>query len=138
MAEDTRDGVAVHSTAEAELPHGLRQRYQVHGLIGEGRSKRVYRVHDSRLDRDVALALIKAPGIRGDALERTVREAQALGRLSAHPHIVTVHDGGEEDGQPYLVTEYMPGGDLAQVLESAPEHRLPVGRALEVGTSLAE
>ena len=97
----------------------------------------MYRVHDERLDRDVALSVIQADQLRPEERERVEREAQALGRLGDHPNIVTIHDVGEDGGQPYIVAEYMPGGDLDRVLASAPDHRLPAARVIEVGIALA-
>ena len=70
-------------------------RYEVKKFLGEGGKKRVYLAHDSRLDRDVAFALIKSEGLDQASRERVGREAQAMGRLGAHPHIVTVFDIGE-------------------------------------------
>ncbi len=91
-------------------------RYQVKRFLGEGAKKRVYLARDSRLDRDVAIALIKTEGLDLDTRVRVRREAQAMGRLGDHPHVVTVHDISEEDNQLYIVSLYMSGGDL--------EHRL--------------
>jgi predicted ATPase len=113
-------------------------RYVVQELLGEGGKKVVYYAHDTRLDRDVAFALLKAEGLDATARERLQREARALGRLSEHPHIVTVFEVGEEDGQPYLVTELLRGGDLAQLLARTPEHRLPLPRVLELTTAVAQ
>jgi hypothetical protein len=87
-------------------------RYKVKRLLGEGAKKRVYLARDERLDRDVALALIKTEGLDETGRIRVRREAQAMGRLGDHPRIVTVYDTGEKDGQPYIVSEYMGGGDL--------------------------
>ena len=64
------------------------------------------------LDRDVAFALIKTDGLDDVGRERVTREAQAMGRLGAHPHIVSIFDLGEHDGQPFVVTELMGGGDV--------------------------
>jgi class 3 adenylate cyclase/tetratricopeptide (TPR) repeat protein len=108
----------------------------VRELIGEGAKKRVYRAHDSLLDRDVAFALIKTEGLDDAGRDRVRREARAMGRLNSHPNIVAVLDLGEEGGQPYLVTEHMAGGDLVAVLEHAPEHRLPIQQVLDVGQQL--
>ena len=55
-----------------------------------------------------------------------------MGRLGAHPHIVTVFDIGEEDGQPYLVLPVLAGGDVEGVIEKAPEHKLPIERAVKI------
>jgi hypothetical protein len=71
-------------------------RYLVKKFLGEGGKKRVYLAHDTTLDRDVAFALIKTDGLDQTARERVAREAQAMGRLGSHPHIVTVFDLGEE------------------------------------------
>ena len=59
---------------------------------GEGGKKRVYLAHDSRLDRGVALALIKTDGLDDHGLACITREAQAMGRLGDHPHMVSRSD----------------------------------------------
>ena len=69
-------------------------------LLGEGGKKRVYLVHDSVLDRDVAFAQIKTEKLDEDARTRIKREAQAMGRLGDHPNIVTVYDFGDDEGRP--------------------------------------
>ena len=71
-------------------------RYTVKRFLGEGGKKKVYLAHDTLLDRDVAFALIKTEGLDEAGRERITREAQAMGRLGSHPHIVTVFDLGEE------------------------------------------
>lgn len=107
-------------------------RYQVKRFLGEGGKKRVYLAHDRKLDRDVAFALIKTDGLDGEALLRIRREAQAMGRLGDHPHIVSVFDIGEQGGQPYLVTQFMGGGDVESLIASAPDHHVPIERILEI------
>ncbi len=107
-------------------------RYTVRRLLGEGSRKRVYLAHDTRLDREVALAVIRTEGLDDAARARVRREAQAMARLGDHPHIVTVYDIGDENGQPYLVSQLMAGGDVAVLLSAAPEHRLPLGRTLAI------
>jgi eukaryotic-like serine/threonine-protein kinase len=79
--------------------------------------KRVFFAHDTLLDRDVAFALIKTEGLDEVGRERIRREAQAMGRLGAHPHVVSVFDLGEEDGQPFIVTELMGGGDVEGLID---------------------
>ena len=95
-------------------------RYEVKRFLGEGGKKRVYLAHDAQLDRDVACALIKTEGFDEQARQRINREAQAMGRLGSHPHIVTVYDSGEENGQPYLVLPVLHGGDVEDVIKDAP------------------
>ena len=113
-------------------------RYEVRRFLGEGGKKRVYLAHDSLLDRDVAFALIRTEGLDETGRERVRREAQALARLGGHPHLVTIHDIGDEGGQPFSVMEYMAGGSVADAVSEAEEHRLPLERTLEIATAVSE
>ena len=100
----------------------------------------VYKAHDTRLERDVAIKIIRSGGFPTDAfgevLKRFEREAKSLAKLS-HANIVKVHDYGEHEGSPYLVMEYMPGGTLRKILgkpipwQFALRLLLPVARGLE-------
>ena len=127
-------------SADAAIPESFASgRYAVKKFLGEGGKKKVYLAHDTLLDRDVAFALIKTEGLDDVGRDRITREAQAMGRLGAHPHIVSVFDLGETPpdgrgqgghGQPYIVTELMGGGDVEGLIEKAPEHRLPLERTL--------
>ena len=107
-------------------------RYQVQKFLGEGGKKKVYLAHDTTLDRDVAFALIKTEGLDDTSRRRIQREAQAMGRLGSHQHIVTVFDLGEEKDQLYMVTELMGGGDVEGVIEEAEDHRLPLEQAIKI------
>ena len=107
-------------------------RYQVKRFLGEGGKKKVYLAHDRTLDREVAFALIKTDGLDEASRTRIQREAQAMGRLGSHAHIVTVFDLGEEQAQPYMVTELMGGGDVEWVIEDAEGHRLPLEQAIKI------
>src|SRR5438552_1320569 len=107
-------------------------RYQLRCLLGEGGKKRVYLATDTRLDRDVAIALIKTEGLDEAGLARVRREARAMGKLGDHPHIVTVFDIGEEAGQPYIVSQHMPGGSVDDLLQAADRHRLPIEQTLRI------
>ena len=110
-------------------------RYQVKRFLGEGGKKKVYLAHDTLLDREVAFALIKTEGLDETSRTRIQREAQAMGRLGSHPHIVTVFDLGEEQSQPFMVTELMGGGDVEGLIEDAPEHRLPLKQAIRIAVA---
>src|SRR5512135_2705512 len=94
-------------------------RYHILEQLGEGGMATVYRAYDTRLERDVAIKVIRtdqfAPAILERVLKRFEREAKALARLS-HPNIVKVLDFGEHEGSPYLVLEYLPGGTLKERL----------------------
>jgi tetratricopeptide (TPR) repeat protein len=107
-------------------------RYEVRRFLGEGGKKLVYLAHDTLLDRDVAFALIKTEGLDEVGRERIRREAQAMGRLGAHPHVVSVFDLGDTDGQPFIVTELMGGGDVEGLIEKAPDHRVPLADAIRI------
>ena len=111
-------------------------RYAVKDFLGEGGHKRVYLVHDTALDRDVAFALIKTEGLDETGRQRIRHEAQAMGRLGSHPHVVSVFDIGDEAGQPYLVTELLTGGDMEGMLAQAPDHRLPLPDALRLAAEV--
>jgi tetratricopeptide (TPR) repeat protein len=107
-------------------------RYRVRRFLGEGGKKRVYLAHDTRLERDVALALIRTEGLDEAGLARVRREARAMGRLGDHPNIVTVHDVGDEDGQPYIVSQYMGGGSIEDLLRRAERRRLPIEQGVQL------
>ena len=107
-------------------------RYLVKELLGEGGRKRVYAAHDGVLDRDVALAVIKTEGLDEAARTRITREAQAMGRLGDHPNILHIHDLGDEGGQPYMILPLMSGGDVEGLITEAPEHRIPLERAISI------
>jgi tetratricopeptide (TPR) repeat protein len=111
-------------------------RYQVKKFLGEGGKKKVYLVHDTLLDRDVAFALIKTEKLDDASRTRVSREARAMGRLGDHPNIVTIHDMGDHEGQPYIVIPVMPGGDVESLIEKAPEHRLPIERAVGIAKAV--
>ncbi len=74
-------------------------RYEVKRFLGEGGKKKVYLAQDTLLDREVAFALIKTEGLDEVSRTRITREAQAMGRLGSHPHIVSVLDLGQHQGQ---------------------------------------
>ena len=111
-------------------------RYQVRRFLGEGGKKKVYLAHDGMLDRDVAFALIKTEGLDETSRTRITREAQAMGRLGSHSHIVTVFDLGDHEGQPYMVTEFMGGGAVEGLVAKASDHRLPLGQAIDIARSV--
>src|SRR5207247_7226589 len=93
----------------------------------------VDRTQHVELETDVAVALFGTEGLGEAALARARREMQAMEKLGDHPHLVTVHDTGEADGSPYIVSRYMPGGDVQRLLAASEGGRLEVGRAISIG-----
>jgi hypothetical protein len=126
----TLDG---HDAGAKAYVHG---RYRVARILGEGGKKRVYLAHDRDLDRDVAFALLRAEKITAQSLIRLRHEAQAMGRLGGHPNVVTIFDVGEDEDRPYIVSEYMAGGDVTALLGAAGGGGLPVERALEIAADV--
>ena len=125
--------ITTHALPTTDQPTSFaNDRYQVKQFLGEGGKKKVYLAQDTLLDREVAFALIKTEGLDDVSRTRTKREAQAMGRLGSHPHIVTVFDLGEEQDQPYMVTELMGGGDVEGVIEDADGRRLPLEQAISI------
>jgi len=111
-------------------------RYQVKKFLGEGGKKKVYLVHDNVLDRDVAFALINTEKLDDVTRLRVSREAQVMGRLGDHPNVMTIHDMGDEKGQPYIVLPLMPGGDVENLIEKAPERCLPIEQAIGIAKAV--
>ncbi len=109
--------------------------YEIGGLIGAGGMGEVYQARDTRLDRAVAVKVLPSEFTLDDARRaRFEREARAISAL-AHPHICTLHDVGEQDGQAYLVMEHLEGETLARRLLRGP---LPLSQALELGAQMAD
>ncbi|MCH8025734.1 MAG: alpha/beta fold hydrolase [Chloroflexi bacterium] len=94
-------------------------RYIVQRLLGQGAQKSVYLVDDTTLNRQCALSMLNATLLDQKDKERIKQEAQTMAQLGSQPNIVTVYDYGEEDGSPFVVCEYVPGGELRAELSSA-------------------
>ena len=114
-------------------------RYTLEELVGSGGMSSVYRAHDGQLERDVAVKILHSSYLGdGDAVERFRREARSVAQLS-HPNVVTIIDRGEDDGNQFIVFEYVPGKTLKDYV--AARGPLPPGKALsiavEVGKGLA-
>jgi eukaryotic-like serine/threonine-protein kinase len=108
-------------------------RYDIVADLGRGGRKRVYLARDAEDGgREVAVALFETEGIAETAVARARREAQAMERLGRHAHIVSVLATGEHESGPYMVSEYMPGGDIAGVLADQPSGRLDPERAIAI------
>ncbi|MGE3840647.1 MAG: serine/threonine-protein kinase [Vicinamibacterales bacterium] len=109
--------------------------YSVTGSLGEGAMGAVYRAHDSRLKRDVAIKVLP-PAWNTDAERRArfTREAQMLAALN-HPNIAQIHGVEEADGYPALVMELVEGPTLADRLRGGP---LLAGEAIAIALQLCD
>jgi serine/threonine protein kinase len=107
--------------------------YQLVSRVGAGGMGEVYLAHDTKLDRPVALKLL-SPELAADRtrLRRFRQEALAASSLN-HPHIIVVHDFGELDGRPYIVTEFIDGETLRHRLQRG---RLPVRDVVDLGLQM--
>ena len=97
----------------------------------------MYLTHDTHLDREVVIAVLKST-LNKNGMARLQLEARALARLGDHPHIVTVHDIGEEFGQPFIVTQFVDGGSLDTLQRQAARQRLPVAEVLRIGNEVCQ
>jgi serine/threonine protein kinase/WD40 repeat protein len=105
--------------------------YEVLGELGRGGMGVVYLARHLALRRTVALKLIRRGAeARAEELLRFRREALAAARLQ-HPNIVQIYDVGEQEGRPYLALEYVPGGNLDQVLGGTPQPPRPAAQLVE-------
>ncbi|HYE99664.1 MAG TPA: serine/threonine-protein kinase, partial [Planctomycetota bacterium] len=104
--------LAGHEGARGPFPQF--DRFDLIDVVGQGATSTVYRARDRRLGRTVAVKILRDGFGAADALarERFRREAAAAAALS-HPHVVALHDAGEEGGHPYLVMELVEGRTLA-------------------------
>jgi len=114
----------------------LADRYELIDKIAEGGMARVYRGRDLLLKRTVAVKVLKDQ-MTGDAafIRRFEREAQSAAALS-HPHIVNIHDVGEQDGIYYMVMEYVEGKNLKDYIRE--KGRIPVREAVQITRQIAE
>ena len=109
--------------------------YTIVRQLGIGGAGEVWRAKDERLGRDVAIKVL-LPHLSADSekLRRFAEEARAAGTLN-HPNILTVHDVGEYDGMPYLVSECLEGRNLRERLKAG---SMPVAEAVVVALGVAQ
>ncbi|HEY5477834.1 MAG TPA: serine/threonine-protein kinase [Tepidiformaceae bacterium] len=107
-------------------------RYRLERLLGIGGMSEVWLAEDDRLGRQVAVKIIRDTG---EDLGGTIeREARLVARLQ-HPNIVSVFDAGQQDGNHYLVAEYIEGSSLREVLKA--RGRLTEAEAVRYGIQVA-
>jgi pimeloyl-ACP methyl ester carboxylesterase len=109
--------------------------YEIIAPLGAGGMGEVYRSHDTRLQRGVALKVISREGSHdSERIRRFEQEARAAGTLS-HPNVCAVYDLGTHEGSPFVVMELLEGETLREILR--PGH-LPLRKALTYAAQAAE
>ena len=108
--------------------------YEIESPLGAGGMGEVYRAHDARLAREVAIKVLPEVLAKdSDRLQRFEQEARALGALN-HPNLLAVFDVGVSDGLKYLVSELLEGNTLRERLS---EGALPQRKVIEYSTKIA-
>ncbi len=109
--------------------------YEILSAIGAGGMGEVYQARDSRLGRDVALKILPESFARdADRLRRFEQEARAVAALN-HPNILAIHDIGEQNGTPFIVSELLDGNSLRAELLTGP---LSARKASDYGMQIAQ
>jgi hypothetical protein len=140
--------VPVPSPEPAQTTGGIRKigRYEIIGELGRGAMGAVFRASDPQLGRIVAIKMIsidnQSPEQVNEYKRLFYREARMAGKM-CHPGIITIHDVGEdENGQPYLVMEYVEGTTLDDVLApQTPGQAIPSpprARLLDIAVQVAD
>lgn len=109
--------------------------YEIQSPLGAGGMGEVYRAHDIRLGRTVAIKILP-PELSSDPLrrQRFEREAKTISNLN-HPHICVLHDIGHQDGIDFLVMECVEGETLEKRLEKG---SLPLEQVVKIGAEVAD
>ncbi|MGA9370699.1 MAG: serine/threonine-protein kinase, partial [Solirubrobacterales bacterium] len=118
-----------------DVPAEIAGRYRIRRFLGQGGRKRVYLSVDGATGTEVAVALYDTAGVGAGIQARARREAEAMRKLGDHPQVVPVLDTGEDAGNPFIVSRYMPGGDVTGLLAAA-GGRLQVERAVEIAADV--
>ena len=94
----------------------INDRYEVRKLIGEGGMANVYLGYDTILERDVAIKVLRGDLADDEKFVRRFRREAQNASLLNHPNIVQIYDVGEDDGNFYIVMEYINGQTLKQII----------------------
>ena len=109
--------------------------YRILNKLGAGGMGEVYLAEDTKLDRKVALKVIRATSDADElAKKRLIREAHAAARLD-HPNICAIHEVGEADGETFIVMQYVEGETLADRIVRKP---LDLRESLDVAVQVAD
>jgi serine/threonine protein kinase len=111
------------------------EQYRIESKLGEGGMGVVYKAHDARLDRPVAIKVLPSEKLADPAaIQRFVREAQAASALN-HPGIITIHDIRSDAGIDFIVMEWIDGKTLAELI---PPKGMRAVQALRYAVQIAD
>src|SRR5208337_1783627 len=133
-SDPSKHTLEIRLRSSTPAPHSLKSKtpmklgnYEITTKLGEGGMGEVWRAHDARLNRSVAVKIL-AQGTRFE------QEATALGALN-HPNIVAVYDAGQDNGQFYIVSELVDGESLRALVEHG---RIPVRKLIDIAVQIAD
>ncbi len=118
-------------------------RYEILEVLGEGAMGTVYRAHDPKINRTVAIKVVRVMGVtpeqEAEYRRRFFREAQSAGKLT-HPGIVTIYDVGEDEftKTPYIVMEFIQGLTLEHLLTDSDSAPITIAESLSMVGQLAD
>ena len=122
----------------ASLSEAAKRRYELVQELGRGAMGIVYKARDNELEEFVALKILPDNMVKNaEAVRRFKQEARNARRL-AHPHIVRIHDIGEEAGRKYISMEFVKGTDLKQKIRQTRNRRLGLAAALRYARQICE
>lgn len=129
------------TAAFGDVPAAVRLRagaqiggYEIAAFIGAGGMGEVYRAHDTRLGREVAIKTVPSDAVDRNAAVRLLKEARHASSLK-HPNICTIYEIGESDDVPFIVMELLEGRTLSELQR---EGKPPIDDALRYGIQVAD
>ena len=114
----------------------INDRYEVRKLIGEGGMANVYLGYDTILERDVAIKVLRGDLADDEKFVRRFRREAQNASLLSHPNIVQIYDVGEDDGNFYIVMEYIKGQTLKQLIKK--RGKLTPAETVDIVSQLAD
>ncbi len=115
--------------------HVVAGRYRIEAVLGEGSTAEVYLADDFSLHRTVVVKVLRPELAAHEEIRRAFRDQIIRAATLGHPHLARVFDGGQEAGSIFMVTEYLGGGSLEEVLTAG--ERLSVDDAAKLGRDVA-
>jgi serine/threonine protein kinase len=133
-------GKVIGMVKEFQVGDVLQSRYEIQRLLRRALDKCVYLAHDTKFDCLVAVDAFINNSIMPSGLSVSAWEARVLGQLGDHPNIARVQDHWEDDGMAVMVTRYLPGGSLRDLIPSPREsgEGVPVETILRVSFEIAQ